>query len=338
MRSFVQHDEKRFVVKVSSWVICLCACFFGTAQMIGSPPFGWGADFPKEPIKYVIPTTPGGALDILSRSVQPYLQKVLNVSVLLENMPGASHKVGLTRIWKGKPDGYSIICNSIPQNIIGETVVYTTDYKLKDFSYVCAISKLKAILFVNWDSWQTLDDFLAVAKQRPMVGAVSGVGSSTHLAGLVAMDELKVNTKWVIFDSGGEAVAALAGKHVDFMLSLTTTALSMYQGKKIRPLVVLDNDEDPDYPGIPTARQKNIRISLTPAYFGILAPPGTPQERIQILENAFSKAISEPALQHLSTDRKLYISFMSGKDYKLETERQFEIIERYKHLLKSDMK
>ncbi len=324
--------------KVPSWFLCLSVCFLGIAGVVSLPSSGWTEDFPKDSVRYIIPTTPGGALDILSRSVQPYLQKTLNVSVFLENMPGASHKVGLTRVWKGKPDGYTIICNSIPQNIIGETVVYATDYKLKDFGYVCAISKLKAVLFVNWDSWGTLEEFLAAAKQRPMVGGVSGVGSSTHLAGLVAMDELKVNTKWVIFDSGGEAVAALAGKHVDFMLSLATTALSMYQGKKIRPLVVLDNEQDADYPGVPTARQKSIQISLTPAYFGILAPPGTPPERIQILENAFSKAINEPALQQLSKDRKLHIAFMSGKDYKLETERQYEIVEKYKHLLKTGMK
>jgi tripartite-type tricarboxylate transporter receptor subunit TctC len=197
---------------------------------------------------------------------------------------------------------------------------------------------VKTVLFVNWDSWQTFDDFLSAAKQRVMVGGVSGVGSASHLSGLVSMDELKLNPRWVNYDSGGEALASLAGKHIDFVITLGPTAFPMVKSNKIRPLIVFDEESDSVFPTTPTAKQKGIEISPTPAYFGMLAPPNTPQDRLDILEKAFLKAVNDPALQKLSNDRSLYISFISGKDYKRETERQFRLVEKYQHLLKAELK
>ena len=295
-------------------------------------------EFPGHPVRLIIPTTPGGTLDTLCRAIQPYMQKILNVQVPLENVPGASHKIGLTRIWKSKPDGYTIICNSIPQNVLGEVVIYKTDYLMRDFSYICAISKVKTVLFVHWDSWSTFDDFLSAAKQRVLVGGVSGVGSAAHLSGLVAMDELKLNPKWVNFDSGGEALAALAGKHIDFIVTLGPTAFPMVKANRVRPLIVIDEEPDPFFPTTPTAKQKGIEITPTPAYFGMLAPPNTPQDRLDILEKAFLKAVNDPGLQKLSNDRFLNISFISAKDYKQETERQFRLVEKYRNFLKADLK
>ncbi len=298
----------------------------------------WAGQFPDGPIKFITPTPPGGTLDILGRCIQPFVQKTLNVSVTIENVPGASHKIGLTRVWKTNPDGYTLISNSIPQNIIGEAALFKTDYRIKDFAYICAIAKVSSVLFVNWDNWKSFEEFLSAARQRTLAGAVSGVGSGSHLSGLVTMDRLKINTKWVNFDSGGEAITSLAGKHTDFTVTPMTTALSLYTAKKIRPLVVFDSEPDESFPDIPTIRQKGVEITTTPVFFGILAPPGTPADRVRVLENAFQRAVSDPALQKISKERKLYISFISGKDYRNETDKQYEVVEKYQDLFKAAFK
>jgi tripartite-type tricarboxylate transporter receptor subunit TctC len=316
----------------------LLVCLLSLMLVLPLDSLVWADGFPSKPIKFIIPTTPGGTLDLLGRCLQPYLQKYLNVSVTLENIPGASHKIGLTKAWKSTADGYTIIQNSIPQNIVGEAIIYKTDYQLRDFTYICAISKVSVALFANWDSFQTLEDFLEESKKRVLVGGVSGVGSASHLSGLVAMDEMKVNARWVNFDSGGDSLTALAGKHVDFTACLPTTAFSLVRAKKIRPLVILDNETDVFLPATPTARQKGIEISPTPAFFGILGPPKMPRDNTKILEKAFAKTISDPALQKLSKDRALYISFMSGNDYKRETEKQYNLVEKYRTFLDKGFK
>ena len=83
---------------------------------------------------------------------------------------------------------------------------------------------------VHGDSWKTFDEFVKAARAKTLSGGLSGRGSLTHLAGLVAMDELGIKVNWVPYDSAVESTAALAGKHLDFTVCLPTSAASLMCG------------------------------------------------------------------------------------------------------------
>src|SRR4030042_1595720 len=251
-------------------------------------------DFPKKPIKLIACAAAGGGEDTEARGIAPYVEKYLGVNVMIENQPGAGGKIAFEKFQRTKPDGYNLITYTFPKSIIIE-YMGKTNYRTRDFTPIFAWSRSNQLLVVHADTWKTFDEFLKAAKAKTLAGGLSGRGSTTHLAGLVAVDELGIKVNWVPYEGAAGSTAALAGKHLDFTICLATSALSLIQAGKLRPLLMFSDKRDPYFPDVPIPKDLGFDVTPIPAIRGVEAPPNTPSSIVKVLEEAFSKAVKEPA-------------------------------------------
>src|SRR3972149_7665398 len=243
--------------------------------------FTWGSgqvaaqDFPKKPVKIIVTADAGGGEDTEARGIAPYLQKILGGNVPIENPPGAGGKIAFEKFQRTEPDGYTLITYTFPKSIIIE-YMDKTNYRTKDFTPVFSWGRANQLLVGHADSWKNFDEFLKAAKSKTLSGGLSGRGSTTHLAGLLAIDELGIKVNWVPYEGSAGSIAALAGKHLDFTLALATSAVSLIRAGKLRPLLLLADKRDPYLPEVPIPKDLGFDITSLPAIRGVEAPPRTP--------------------------------------------------------------
>ncbi len=296
-------------------------------------PYGRGADFPKKAIKLIACAAAGGGEDTEARGIAPYVEKYLGVSVTIENQPGAGGKIAFEKFQKTEPDGYCLITYTFPKSIIIE-FMGKTSYKTRDFTQIFAWSRTNQLLVVHADTWKTFDEFLKAAKSKTLAGGLSGRGSTTHLAGLVAVDELGIKVNWVPYEGAAGSTAALAGKHLDFTICLATSAFSLIQAGKLRPLLMFSDKRDPYFPDVPIPKDLGFDITSLPGIRGVEAPPKTPGTLIKILEEAFSKAAKEPAFIEWANKRKMVLHPLSSQEFRKIVGDTYPKVEHFKEMFK----
>jgi len=307
-----------FVMGLTSLLIC---------------PFAGSADFPKKPVKIVVCAAAGGGEDTEARGIAPFVEKFLGVSVTIENQPGAGGRIAFEKFQRTEPDGHSLITYTFPKSIIIE-YMGKTNYKTRDFTPVFVWSQANQLLVVHVDTWKTFDEFLKAAKAKPLAGGLSGRGSTTHLAGLVAMDELGIKVKWVPYEGSAGSNAALAGKHLDFNICLATSAIPLIQAGILRPLLLFSDKRDPYFPNVPIPKDLGLDVTSIPGIRGVSAPPQTPLPIVKKLENAFDKAIKEPAFIEFTKKRQMVLSPMNGQEFRQVVEATYPKVEKFQDMLK----
>jgi tripartite-type tricarboxylate transporter receptor subunit TctC len=145
--------------------------------------------------------------------------------------------VALTKVWRAPPDGYRIMVQSTTASIIGQYML-NPEYRIPDFSHIFSWSYTNQVLVVNSDVYKTFDDFVKDSKKRTLTAGLPGLASSSTLSGFMLEEGLGIKVNWVPFDGGGDALVALAGKHIDFAAVATTSALSLVKAGKLNALVI----------------------------------------------------------------------------------------------------
>ena len=295
-------------------------------------PSAFGQDFPKKPIKLIATADVGGGEDTEARGIAPYLQKYLGVTVMVENQGGAGGKIAFEKFQKADPDGYSMIISTFPKSVIIE-YMGKVGYRTKDFTPVYAWALTNQLLVGHADTWKNINEFLKDAKGRTLSGGLSGRGSTTHLAGLVAMDGLGVKVNWVPYEGSAGSVAALAGKHLDFTLCLSTSATSLIQAGKLRPLLLFGDERDPYLPDVPTPKEIGLNIPSMPALRGAEAPPKTPAAFVRALETGFEKAVKDPAFVEWAKKRRMVLRSFTSQEFGKILLDTYPQVEKYQKML-----
>ena len=291
------------------------------------------AGYPNKPIKLIPCAGAGGGEDTEARAIAPFLEKQLGQRIIIENQPGAGGKIAMEKFQKTEPDGYTLITYTFPKSIIIE-YMDKTNFKTKDFVPIYSWSRSSQIILVHADTWKTFDEFLKAAKAKTLSGGLSGRGSTTHLAGLLAMDELGIKVNWVPYEGAAGSVTALAGKHIDFTICLTTSAVSLVNAGKLRPLLLISDQRDPFMPDVPIAKDLGIKIDFVPTLRGVLAPPKTPPAIIKVLENAFSKAAHDPGFLDIAKKRQLVLQSVGSREFGKIVADAYPKIGKYQQMLK----
>ena len=295
-------------------------------------PSAFGQDFPKKPIKLIATADVGGGEDAEARGIAPFLQKHLGVTVMVENQGGAGGKIAFEKFQKADPDGYSMIISTFPKSVIIE-YMGKVGYRTKDFTPVYAWALTNQLLVGHADTWKNINEFMKDAKGRTLSGGLSGRGSTTHLAGLVAMDGLGVKVNWVPYEGSAGSVAALAGKHLDFTLCLSTSATSLIQAGKLRPLLLFGDERDPYLPDVPTPKEIGLNIPSMPALRGAEAPPKTPAAFVRALEAGFEKAVKDPAFVEWAKKRRMVLRSFTSQEFGKILLDTYPQVEKYQKML-----
>ncbi|MCR4424814.1 MAG: tripartite tricarboxylate transporter substrate binding protein [Firmicutes bacterium] len=252
------------------------------------------AKYPDKPINYIICFNPGGESDLTARLQQKYLEEILGVKVVIQYKIGGGGATGWSELVRAKPDGYTIAGDNLPHTILQPLQRGDAGYKTEDLKRVYCFEATPNALLVRKDSpFKTLDDLIAYAKKYPEAVTIGGSASwsANHLGTIELEQAAGVKLTYIPFTGSGSAVPALLGGHVGALMSYTTMA-AQYPDQ-MRVLAVAAEERSPVLPNAPTFRELGYDI-VEGAYRGVSVPPGTPDEIVRVLADAFRKVNQNP--------------------------------------------
>jgi len=260
----------------------------------GSPATAVAASWkPTKPIILVVPWPPGGGTDFGSRKVAAGMKKYLGVPVIIKNIPGASSDIGNTRVWRAKPDGYTLLTGQ--PHVMNTGVLFrNAKYDVMKMTVVAQWGSSPHILAVGKDSeFRSFEDFKRASK--PVRQAATSVKSGGTIAGIALADRAGFPYVPVTGYPGcsGSKLAVVRGE-ADFVIYGGCINALLKSGDLV-PLVTLTDkrlDEFPDTPTIVELGYGDIRF-LSHAYFIVMGPPGIPEEVRTVLENAIIKSVKD---------------------------------------------
>ena len=255
------------------------------------------AGFPTKRITYNICFNPGGESDITARFQEAPLKKILGQDIAINYKIGGGGALCWSELVQTKPDGYTIAGHNLPHIALQPLEMGNAGYKTLDLKNIYFFESTPNLLLVRIDSpYKTLKDFVEYAKKTPGAVTVGGSGtSSANDLGTTMLNKAAgIQLTYVPFGGTGSAVPALLGSHVTALMSYSTMAIQ-YAGK-FRALAVASETRMEVLPDVPTFKELGYDI-VEGAYRGVAAPPGTPDDVIKILANAFETVHKDPEVR-----------------------------------------
>jgi tripartite-type tricarboxylate transporter receptor subunit TctC len=242
------------------------------------------AEFPEQPITYVISFDPGGESDVTARFQEPHLEEKLGVDVVVTHRPGGGGAVAWSEFQRNaQPDGYTIIGINIPHIVAQPIQRADAGYDTFDWEIITWFHFTPNALIVRNDSpFKTLQDLIEFAKKNPQVVTVGGSGtfSANHLEMLRLEKAADIDLTYIPFTGTGPLPAAVLGGHVSALMNYTMLGVQM--SDEVRVLAVASEERVPTLPDAPTFRELGYDI-VGGAYRGVAAPKGTPKEIVDKL-------------------------------------------------------
>lgn len=255
--------------------------------------------YPSQFVKWIIYQSAGGLIDTSSRLIQPYLAEQ-GINTVFDYVRGASGRIARTQLYRSKPDGYTIMTEASPEEVLGE-VVYNAEYKVKEIQPVIGWFVNAFNLYVRKDSpIQSFDDLIKAGRSRRVTVATLGHGGPSHLQIMLLRSALNLDLLPVPFAGGAPAYVALAGGHVDMAIGGSSSAS---RADKVNFIGVFRDGRDPALPNVPTVAELGHKIAPVNEVIYISTGPGVPADRIQRLQQAVAKVIDNP--EHVEKQKKV---------------------------------
>ncbi|MBV7486739.1 tripartite tricarboxylate transporter substrate binding protein [Bordetella sp. BOR01] len=275
-----------------------CAAFAAGMLLCASAPAL--AAWPERPVTIIVPAAPGGTTDIATRIIADKLSSRLGQSVVVENRAGAAGIIGSQQLVRAAPDGYTLIMGNIGPNAINYSMYPDLPYKASDFAPITLVISVPNVLVVNAQSPAhsagELIDMLRKDAGKYSFGS-SGTGQSPHLSGELFKQRAGVQATHVPYKGAGPAVAALLADQFTFMIDNLPSSMPHIQAGKFRALAVTSAERVPELPDVPTMREAGIDDMVVTAWFGLMAPAGTPAPVIDRLAAAAREVVAMPEVQ-----------------------------------------
>ena len=251
--------------------------------------------FPDRPILFTVPFPPGGPTDAMARILATELTKELGQSVIVENKAGAGGNIGADFVARAKPDGYTIMFGTSGPLAINKSLYKSINYDPRtSFAPVIYVGYLPNILVVKPSlAAKNVQELIALDKAQPgkLNFASSGNGASSHLAGVLFNNLAGTQLQHIPYKGTGPALNDLLAGQVDMTFTDILTAMPYIKTGKVKALGVATAQKSSAMPDIPTVAEQGLKGYDVSVFFGVVAPKGTPDERVQVLNTAFSKAL-----------------------------------------------
>ena len=275
----------------------LRACARTLAAALAAAASATALAWPDQPITLVVPFTPGTGVDVMARQFAPRLAATLGQPVIVENVVGAAGTIGTEKVARARPDGYTLIVQSL------SFVVSHVLYKGVKFD---PLADFAPISLVGWQSYvlvvpaalpvRTVADLLAAAAATPdkLTYATPGVGTAHHLATAQLLQKAGVSMLHVPYKGTAGAVADLLGGRVDAMLLPASVVLPHVQAGRLTALATGSPQRLPQLPQVPTLGEARLDVGNLDLWYGFLAPKGTPAAVVERLNQAIAAAAVAP--------------------------------------------
>ncbi len=291
--------------------------------------------WPTKPIKLIVTHTAGGSADIQARLIAPYIEKNLGVNIVIENMDGAGGRKARAAVYKMDPDGQNILITGFPSTVIGE-LIYAGDYKSTGFTYLHGVIEAddQLVVVAANNPIKTFAELVAASKVKPIKLSTAGTGTTDHLAAVLLKAKTGLQFDLVPFDSTADQMTALLGDKVAVMMDAVSTSGVR---NDIRPLLILSDERSKLLPNVQTTKEAGFPGVSMQYALALVAPPGLPENRRKILEDAIDKATKDPEYQAKLTAQKAIVSLKKGPEFKAYVEGLFAMVRELKPLMDADI-
>jgi tripartite-type tricarboxylate transporter receptor subunit TctC len=256
--------------------------------------------FPSRPVHLLVPFAPGGAVDIVARTLGDELAGRWGRGVVVENRPGAGGMVASEAAARAAPDGYTLIIVATGHALNPHLYAKLPYDSFNDFTPLSLIGTSPNMLLVRADSpIKTLADLIAAARERP--GQISyghaGNGTSPHLAGELLKYMAKIDITPVPYKGGAPALTDLIGGHIPMTFNNIPESIAQVTAGTVRPLGVTTAIRSPVLPDVPTIAESGLPGFDTGVWWGLLGPAGLPPDIKAKLAKDCADAVNTPTVK-----------------------------------------
>lgn len=280
---------------LSATVVLGCLSGLGCGTAYAQP----GA-FPKQPLKFLVPFTPGSGTDVVARAVGEQLEKALGQAVIVDNKPGAGGTLGAGQVAVAAPDGYTVLIHSaahVANAALYKNLRYDT---LKDFTPVTMLAALPNVLVTApGKDFRTVQDLVQKAKANPgkYLYASAGNGSATHINAEKFRAAVGIEADHIPFKGTPEALTEVMAGRLDWFFAPLISALPLIKDGKLIALAVGTPKRSLILPDVPTTLEAGYPNSDYTFWVGMFVPAKTPAAVVAKLNEETSKALRTDALR-----------------------------------------
>lgn len=255
------------------------------------------ARYPDHSVRMIVGFSAGGATDIIARMVGQKLSQRLGQAIVVENKPGAGGTIATAYVAKAPADGYTLLFTSA-SHAINATLYKSLPFDpIRDFEPVVPAASTLNVLAVNPSMpAHTIKEFIAYARAHPgkVTMASAGVGSSSHLAGVLFNSMAGIKVTHVPYKGTADALRDLAAGEVDSTVDSVSAYLPYLKNGSLRALGVGDLKRSPLLPNVPTIDESGLKGYEVNAWVGVLAPAHTPRPIVDLLNREVNDILKSP--------------------------------------------
>jgi tripartite-type tricarboxylate transporter receptor subunit TctC len=254
-------------------------------------------EFPSRPIRYVVATGPGGASDLIARTIGPPLSELLGVQIVIDNRTGAGNTVGAEIAARATPDGHTLLSCNIASLAVGPALYKKLGYDPeRDFAPLGSIASNPNVFTVHPAvPAKTIAQFIALAKAQPgkLNYASAGIGTSPQLSMELFRMEAGIRIVHVPYKGVGPGLLDLMAGRIEAMTSTVPSVLSAVRSGKVRALGVTSKQRDPDLPDVPTIAESGLPNFEVVSWQGLCTNAGAPQAALARLRAALAETLAQ---------------------------------------------
>ncbi|WP_151636098.1 tripartite tricarboxylate transporter substrate binding protein BugD [Noviherbaspirillum aerium] len=263
------------------------------------------ANYPSKNITMIVPFAAGGPTDTVARLIAQSMGKTLNQTVIVENVGGAGGTIGAARVAKADPDGYTIFLHHIGQSTAPSLYRKLSYNAIDSFEPIGLVTDVPMTFVARKDfpakDFKELVSYVKANKAK-VTYANAGVGSASHLCGMLFMSAIETELTTVPYKGTGPAMNDLLGGQVDIMCDQTTNTTSHIKGGKIKAYAATTKTRVPSLPDIPTTTEAGLPNFQVAVWHGLYAPKNTPKPVVDKLAGALQTALKDATVKQRFAD------------------------------------
>src|SRR5437867_6786644 len=265
----------------------------------------WAQDYPSRPVTVIVPFSAGSASDVIARILLERMNASVGQRFIVDNRPAAGGAVGTGAAAKAAPDGYTILMGASGPLVVAKQLSPSLPYDAeRDFQPIAMYGRLPNIVVVSSKlPIKSLDELIDYVKRKPGVGYGSvGNGSSQHLAGALFEQLAGVKMTHVPYRVTSQLQSDLVAGEVPVSFQLLPNVIAALRGGQVRALAVANASRLAALPDVPTAAELGVKGYESSAWFGLVAPRGTPRPLVDKLHGELAATMADAAVRSRFTE------------------------------------
>jgi putative tricarboxylic transport membrane protein len=233
---------------------------------------------------------PGGGSDVMARTIAQIVasEKLSPQPMVVQNIPGGGSSIGTTQVSRMKGDSHALLVFN-PASVAGLLVAGKGAATVRDLTMIAQLALDEQFIVVKSDSrFKTIQEIVAEAKKKENALSIAGADQADRVCNRLFEKAAGIKLRFAQFNSGGEAITALLGGHVDMIWANPPEFISQYDAKMVRPIIVAQENRIQQFKDVPTFRESGMDV-IFKFYRGVVAPPGLPAEVVAYYEGLLKR-------------------------------------------------